>query len=70
MNRYEANIKVGPNGTVLLNELPFPAGAGIHVSIEATDQRPARKPFKFGLHEGLVEIAADFDDPLPDSFWF
>ena len=22
-----------------------------------------------GLHAGLVEIASDFDDPLPEEFW-
>ena len=22
-----------------------------------------------GLHKGAIEMAPDFDDPLPDSFW-
>lgn len=24
---------------------------------------------KSGLHPGAIEMAPDFDDPLPDSFW-
>ena len=28
------------------------------------------KPRVFGLHRGLMKMADDFDDPLPDSFWF
>ena len=23
-----------------------------------------------GLHEGMIEMGDDFDEPLPDSFWF
>ncbi len=28
-----------------------------------------RKPFVFGLHQGMGEMSDDFDDELPDSFW-
>ena len=28
-----------------------------------------RKPRVLGLHEGLVEMSENFNDPLPDSFW-
>ena len=28
------------------------------------------KPRVVGLHPGSMEMAPDFDDPLPDEFWF
>jgi antitoxin (DNA-binding transcriptional repressor) of toxin-antitoxin stability system len=39
--------------------------------IPERDPEPASAPFKrvAGLHAGLVDIADDFDAPLPDSFW-
>ena len=29
--------------------------------------KPAER--MLGLHEGMMEVAEDFDDPLPDAFW-
>jgi len=33
---------------------------------EPTSDKPARI---LGLHQGLIEVREDFDEPLPDSFW-
>jgi hypothetical protein len=33
------------------------------------DASAARKPRTPGLGKGMVEIADDFCEPLPDSFW-
>jgi antitoxin (DNA-binding transcriptional repressor) of toxin-antitoxin stability system len=30
---------------------------------------PSGRPRVLGLHEGSMQIADDFDDPLPDDFW-
>jgi len=30
----------------------------------------SKKKRIFGMHKGLVSISDDFDDELPDSFWF
>lgn len=32
-------------------------------------KRPTRMPFVFGSNAGMIEMSADFKDPLPDSFW-
>lgn len=58
------------------NELIASAAAGNEV-IVTENQVPvarlvpllpgmARVP---GLHAGMIQISADFDDPLPDDFW-
>ena len=39
------------------------------VQLEVNAVQPARTPFVFGLHAGLIEMSPDFNDPLPDSFW-
>jgi prevent-host-death family protein len=31
-------------------------------------ERPARRPF--GLFKGQIHMAENFDDPLPEEFWF
>ena len=31
---------------------------------------PVSGPRKMGLHPGAMQMAPDFDDPLPDEFWF
>jgi len=43
--------------------------AAIQASAEnvASGKYPLRKP---GLYEGQIWMSDDFDDPLPDSFWF
>ena len=38
------------------------------LAIEPISQ--ARKKRVFNLHAGLVRMSDDFDDELPDSFWF
>ena len=40
--------------------------------LKAEKQTPsaASGPRTAGLHEGAWIIADDFDDPLPDEFWF
>lgn len=31
--------------------------------------KPGLRPRRFGQFQGQIEIASDFDAPLPDSFW-
>lgn len=38
------------------------------VSAPATEAMP-RHPLKMGLFRGRIQMADDFNDPLPDSFW-
>lgn len=67
---FETNTSIGPGGLLKLTELPFPEGWLVHVKV---DLKPAasqeRRGFAFGLHAGLVDVPADFNEPLPDSFW-
>lgn len=60
-----------------LAELIEAAKRGDEVVIEDDEQTQVklvtlprtRKPRVLGLHEGLVEMGENFNDPLPDSFW-
>ena len=40
------------------------------VESHARSALASRKPRTPGLGKGTVEMAEDFDAPLPDSFWF
>jgi len=45
----------------------------INVIVDSLTTESTPKPKKeriFNLHAGLVTISDDFDDELPDSFWF
>ena len=67
---FETSGRVGPGGVLTLHHLPFPNGDEVKVRVESTTEASsARAPFVFGLHAGLVTVSADFDAPLPDSFW-
>lgn len=37
------------------------------VSVKNQNEPKPRVP---GLNRGLIEVRDDFDDPLPDEFWF
>ena len=67
---FETNASIGPGGLLKLTQLPFPEGRRVHVKVDleltATQER---RGFAFGLHAGLVDVPADFNEPLPDSFW-
>ena len=39
------------------------------VPVSALAPTPPTKPRIFDLHPGAMEMAPDFNDPLPDSFW-
>ena len=67
---FETNTSIGPGGVLKLARLPFPEGWLVHVKVEPKSAAAQeRRGFAFGLHAGLVDIPADFNDPLPDSFW-
>ena len=60
-----------------LPELIDEVQGGDEVVIEAQGKAPVklvvmprtRKPRVLGLHEGLVDIAENFNAPLPANFW-
>jgi len=67
---FETDTSIGPGGLLQLAHLPFPEGWQVHVKVEPKPEgAPQRSGFAFGLHSGMVDIPADFDVPLPDSFW-
>lgn len=70
MPTYHTQAKVGPDGVLTLDHLPFADGQTVQVQVEPAESSPApRQPFVFGLHQGQVWMSDDFDAPLPDSFW-
>lgn len=70
MFTYETHAKVGPDGVLTLDHLPFANGQTVQVHVESVEASlPSPQPFQFGLHHGLVWMSDDFDAPLPDSFW-
>lgn len=45
----------------------------INVLVDSLTHQPQAQPKKkriFNMHAGLVWMSDDFDDELPDSFWF
>lgn len=38
------------------------------IELKAGEKR--KKPFILDLHPGAITISDDFNDPLPDAFWF
>ena len=70
MKTYETETTVGPDGGLTLEHVPFAPGQTVRVQIQAEQTiKPTRKPFKLGLHAGLIKMSSDFTAPLPDSFW-
>ncbi len=68
MNAIEIEAKVGPNGVLTLEHLPFASGQHVRVRIEAASDT-ATSPRILGLHLGATWMSDDFDHPLPESFW-
>lgn len=67
---FETNTCIGPGGLLKLTQLPFPEGWLVHVKVDLKSAAvQERRGFAFGLHAGLVAVPADFNEPLPDSFW-
>ncbi len=67
---YETSGRVGPDGVLILQHVPFPNGDEVRVRVEsATETAATRAAFVFGLHTGLVTVSQDFDAALPASFW-
>lgn len=66
---YQTIAQVSQGGVVKLDHVPFPDGWTVNVSIAPVEDTSKRKPFAFGLHSGLISMADDFNDPLPDSYW-
>jgi len=70
MRAFETDAKVGPGGVLTLDQLPFADGQDVRVRVE---QKPAETgraaPRALGLHQGMLTMSEDFDEPLPDSFW-
>jgi hypothetical protein len=46
-----------------------PAGTERVPLSEPTSEAMQRRPLKMGLFRGRINMADDFNDPLPDSFW-
>lgn len=59
----------------ILEELPKltaeerKAVAELCAQLDAQPQPEAPRKRILGLHPGAMEMAPDFDDPLPDEFW-
>jgi hypothetical protein len=68
MNAFEIDTTIGPDAKLALERLPFVSGQAVHVRIE-TKVAPTAGPRILGLHVGAVQMADDFDAPLPDTFW-
>jgi hypothetical protein len=68
MKSFETDARIGPDGLLKLDHLPFADGEEVHVRIEPKPV-DAGKPRRLGLHPGTATMADDFDAPLPDSFW-
>lgn len=66
---FEIDAKVGLRGVLTLQQLPFADGQDVHVCIQPKPAANGPVSRILGLHEGLVTISEDFDEPLPDSFW-
>ena len=70
METFDTHAKVGRDGILTIDSLPFADGQTVKVHIEPVEPSDAvRQPFVFGLHQGQVWMSDDFDAPLPDSFW-
>ena len=70
MKTYETDAKVGPQGELTLEQLPFADGQAVHVRIEPKLESGGQTTSRvLGLHQGTVTMSEDFDEPLPDSFW-
>jgi hypothetical protein len=57
---HDAALTRGLDDELLLNEI-------VRKALDGYAVRPAKRVL--GLHAGNYSISADFDDPLPDSFW-
>jgi prevent-host-death family protein len=62
-NRFEEILDQVASGTEFLI---LENGKPLARLIPIRQDQDHRKP---GLHPGAIEMAPDFDDPLPDSFW-
>lgn len=70
MQPFETHATVGSSGELTLEHVPFAPGQMVRVQVQAELAfKPTRKPFKLGLHAGLIKMSSDFTAPLPDSFW-
>lgn len=38
--------------------------------VRLTSLKTTAQPRTPGLHAGAIQMSEDFDEPLPDSFWF
>ncbi len=43
--------------------------ARLTVEVKERETPPLTQPRVAGLHRGMVWMAEDFDDPMPDEFW-
>jgi hypothetical protein len=68
MKSFETDARIGPDGLLKLDHLPFADGQEVHVRIEPKPVGVGHQR-RLGLHPGSATMADDFDAPLPDSFW-
>jgi hypothetical protein len=70
MKTFETDAEVGAGGVLTLAQLPFANGQAVRVRIEEKSESPRTTgPRILGLHQGMVSMSDDFDEPLPESFW-
>jgi hypothetical protein len=67
MEAFETDATIDTDGGLTLERLPFASGQAVRVRIEQKAEVPAQRVL--GLHEGMVWMSDDFDEPLPDAFW-
>jgi hypothetical protein len=53
-----------------LDDAPEQDNIQVIVTFIEIPKQVQQKPRVFGQHRGLCEMSADFNDELPDSFWF
>lgn len=69
MQAFETDATIGPDGGLTLEQLPFSGGQAVRVRIESKEAAASGGGRVLGLHQGMVWMSEDFDEPLPDSFW-
>ena len=67
--------------TIDVNDLPEPVRAAVEKAAKGEDVvivsggeptvrlTPVRRTIILNMHPGAMQMAPDFDDPLPDEFW-
>ncbi|MEL6493400.1 MAG: hypothetical protein AAFQ95_25955 [Cyanobacteria bacterium J06621_3] len=69
-NRYEIHLKLPENVKVGRAEVIVMFDDDEDPLVRSSDvENAAKPPRKFGQFRGQIQVADDFDAPLPDEFW-